>query len=56
MNCLEFRRAVGADPGTETPELLTHSAECAACARYREELLRMDQLTYRALNLEIDPQ
>lgn len=53
MTCLEFRRAVGADPGTWTPQLAAHTAECAACARHREELLRMDQLIYRALNVEI---
>jgi hypothetical protein len=56
MNCLEFRRIVGAEPSTQTPQLLTHMAECPACARHREELLRMDQLIYRALNLEMDTQ
>jgi hypothetical protein len=56
MNCLEFRRIVGAEPSTQPPQLLAHMAECAACARHREELLRMDQLIYRALDLEMDTQ
>ncbi len=53
MNCLEFRRAVGADPRTQAPEVLLHAEECAACARYRDELLRMDQLIHRALEVEV---
>jgi hypothetical protein len=53
MNCMEFRRAVGADPRTEAPEVLRHAEACAACARYRDELLRMDQLIHRALNVEV---
>ena len=56
MNCLEFHRAVGADPGAHTPELLEHAGQCAACARYREELQRMDQLIYRAVRIEVDAQ
>ncbi len=56
MNCLEFHRAVGADPGAQTPELLEHAGQCAACARYREELQRMDQLIHRAFKIEVDAQ
>lgn len=54
MNCLEFRRIVGAEPATATPQVVTHAAQCPACARYREELQRMDLLIHRALH--IDPQ
>lgn len=56
MTCLEFRRAVGADPGTQAPELLAHAQECAACARYRDEIQRMDPLIHRALKVEVGPQ
>jgi hypothetical protein len=56
MNCLEFHRAVGEDPRAQTAELLEHAGQCAACARYREELQRMDELIYRALKIEIDTQ
>jgi Protein of unknown function (DUF3379) len=53
MNCLEFRRVLGAEPNAQTPELLAHAESCAECARYRDELRRMDQLIYRALNVEV---
>ncbi len=53
MNCMEFRRAVGADPCTRAPEVLLHAEQCAACIRYRDELLRMDQLIHRALKIEV---
>jgi hypothetical protein len=53
MNCLEFRRTVGADPRTQAPDVLRHAQECAECARYRDELLRMDQLILRAIKVEV---
>lgn len=53
MNCLEFRRAVGADPRTRATEVLLHAEQCAACARHRDELMRMDQLIHRALEIEV---
>ena len=54
MNCLEFRRAVGAEPNLQSPELEAHAQECAECARYREEMRRMDRLILRALTVEVD--
>lgn len=56
MNCLEFRRTVGADPRTQAPDVLLHARECAACAHYRDEFLRMDQLMLRALKVELPAQ
>ncbi len=53
MNCLEFRRAVGADPGTAGPQLVAHAKACEACARYRDGLLRMDELIRHALKVEV---
>src|SRR5437868_2954202 len=52
MNCLEFRRIVGAQPDIATPEIVAHAAQCAACARYRLELQQMDQLIHRALKID----
>ena len=52
MNCLEHRRAVGADPSAQTPALLEHAASCESCRRYRDEVQQMDRLIYRALNVE----
>lgn len=32
MDCLEFRRRLGAEPQSRNPELLAHRESCAACA------------------------
>jgi hypothetical protein len=53
MNCLEFRRIVGAEPHSTAPEVAEHVAQCAACARYRDELQQMDRLIHRALAIDI---
>lgn len=52
MNCLEFRRAVGAQPDIATPEIVAHAAQCPGCARYQQELQQMDRLIHRALNID----
>lgn len=52
MNCLEFRRVVGAEPDIATPEVVAHAAQCLACARYRQELQQMDLLIHRALQVD----
>ena len=54
MNCLEFRRIVGAQPDLATPDIVAHAQQCPACARYQQELQQMDRLIHRALN--VDPQ
>jgi hypothetical protein len=53
MNCLEFRRQAGAEPATGGPEFDAHRRECAACARYQDELRALDALVARAL--AVDP-
>lgn len=52
MNCLEFRRIVGAEPHASAPEIVQHAAECEACARYQRELQQMDRLIHRALSID----
>jgi hypothetical protein len=52
MNCEEFRTIVGAEPNSTRPEVLAHSASCAECARYRQEMQAMDRLIYRALSVD----
>jgi hypothetical protein len=52
MNCLEFRRQVGAEPSLGTAEIEAHRRDCAACARYQEELRSMDALIAKALAVD----
>jgi len=52
MNCLEFRRQVGALPSAGGPELDAHRGECAACARHQDELRALDALIARALAVD----
>jgi len=52
INCLDFRRRVGAEPAAADAELETHCRECPACARYQHELRAMDALIARALAID----
>ncbi len=52
MNCLEFRRQVGAEPNADHPDLVSHGQACASCARHQQELQAMDALLLRALKVE----
>ena len=53
MNCLEFRRLIGAEPTFFSPETEAHEASCPACAQFRQDLLKMDRLIHRALSIEL---
>lgn len=55
MNCLEFRRRIGAEPATRDPAVDGHRADCATCAAYRDELLAMDALLARAMRIPLRP-
>lgn len=52
MNCLEFRRHVGAEPAASGAGIEVHRAECPACARHQDELRAMDALIGRALAVD----
>jgi len=52
MNCLEFRRRVGAEPSVSDAGLENHRRECPACSRYQHELRAMDALLARALAVD----
>jgi hypothetical protein len=52
MNCLEFRRQIGAEPSASGAEIEAHRGECPACARYQDELRAMDALIGRALAID----
>jgi len=52
MNCQEARLLIGADPGADDPHVAEHVAQCAECARYRQELRDMDRVVSAALRVE----
>jgi hypothetical protein len=53
VNCLDVRRALGAEPGHRSPELDAHLAECTACAQYAAELARLEATLRRALEVPV---
>jgi hypothetical protein len=55
MNCLEFRRHVGAEPAAPLPAAMAHREECPACAKYQDEMLSLDRLLGRAMRLDLAP-
>jgi uncharacterized protein DUF3379 len=55
MDCLEFRRRVGAEPDARDAALEAHRGGCAACARHQDELRAMDALIGRALRVRPAP-
>jgi hypothetical protein len=52
MNCLDFRRRVGAEPFAADEEVAAHRRDCLACARHQDELQSMDDLIARALAVD----
>ena len=55
MNCLEFRRHVGAEPFSTNASVASHRAACAACARHQDELQAMDRLLAKAMRVDWAP-
>ncbi len=53
MDCLEFRRALGADPATEEPDCRQHERECEGCAAHAAELRALDGLIRQALEVDV---
>jgi hypothetical protein len=51
LNCLEFRRAVGAEPNRISADAQAHISECSTCAKYAQEMQRLDGLIKRALDV-----
>jgi hypothetical protein len=52
VNCLEFRRHVGAEPFSSDPAVAGHRAACPACARHQDELQAMDRLLGKAMRVD----
>jgi Protein of unknown function (DUF3379) len=53
MNCLEFRRAAGADPLHLPADALAHARDCPACARYLDDVLDLDARIAQALAVPV---
>lgn len=51
MNCIEFRRAVLADPLASEPPLAQHARECGACAAFLQGQLRLTQQLKSAMRV-----
>jgi len=49
MNCAEARLRIGAEPHATSPVLEEHLLGCAACARFRSEMRRLEADIGRAL-------
>lgn len=53
MNCLEFRRAVGAEPAVETADVVAHRLACTACAAWQQKMRDLDVQIVRALAVDL---
>jgi hypothetical protein len=51
MNCLDFRRRVGAEPDHQDPAVLEHARECSACADFAERTQALNRKILQALKL-----
>jgi hypothetical protein len=52
MNCLEFRRLTGGEPGLATAAIEAHRAACPACARFQDRMRALDVDIARALAVD----
>lgn len=53
MNCRDFRRAAGADPGHLPAEAEAHRAGCPDCTRYYTEIVELEARLVRALSVPV---
>ena len=53
MQCLEFRRAAGADPRHLAPEAVAHRDACPACAEFLRPTLALDERILAALKVAV---
>jgi hypothetical protein len=56
VNCSDVHLTLGAEPSAMSPEIEAHLRECAACAQFRAEMLRLDEKIRRALTIDIPPE
>ena len=53
MECLEFRRRLGAEPHSRDPQVLAHRETCASCAAAWEKAQRFDRDLQGALDVPV---
>lgn len=53
MDCIEFKRAAGAEPQRLSVAAREHAAGCADCERYAAHMLSLDGLLQRALQVPV---
>jgi ferric-dicitrate binding protein FerR (iron transport regulator) len=53
MQCSEFRQQAGADPQHLSAEAQAHCAQCTACTAYFQQMLQLDGLLKRALDVPV---
>jgi hypothetical protein len=52
MNCLEFRRLCGAEPGCSRDLFASHRHDCSGCRAFAAEMQALDGLILEALSIE----
>jgi len=53
VNCLEFRRHVGAEPSSTLAAVAAHREECPACAGFQGEMQALDRLLGKAMRIDV---
>ena len=53
MECLEFRRAAGADPKHLVMEAVAHRDSCPRCAEFLRQILALDEKILAALSIPV---
>jgi hypothetical protein len=53
MNCLEFRRHVGAEPSSTLAAAAAHRDECPTCAGFQDEMQALDRLLGKAMRVDV---
>ncbi len=56
MNCLDFRRLIGAEPSSPDAAAAEHARTCAACADFAERTRTLDRRILQALQVQVPPQ
>lgn len=53
LSCFECRQQLAAEPASRTPAVVQHVSHCPTCARYQQELERLDQRIQNALAVPV---